>query len=259
MGFLDKLKEKVKQACETISTGFAYVKEKVKKGVETAARKLEEWTERAHDYINKKREAVADWLEIKAEEQRRKKYENEVKRGKHKLKEEKPDVVLQNECIGYIKEKFPTGIKEAMHAKSDEERAETLVEIVHEVAEKMGVEVKVELDIPQSEADMRQMGCYNRATNELHINMGYVTCDKPELIAEQVYTVFHELIHARQWAIVSGEKDYGYSDERRMMLAQNFRYYIRPEVSDEAYNKQPLEAEAFGFEAKLKEAMSGLE
>ena len=259
MGLWEKFKEKVKQAYETVEEGIAYVKEKVKKGVETASRKLEEWTEKAQDYINEKREAVADWLDKKAEEQRGKKYKNEVKRDKHKLKEEKPDVVLQNECIGYIKEKFPTGIKEVMHAKSDEERVETIVEIVHEVAEIMEVDVKLELDVPQCEADMRQMGCYNWRTNELHINMGYLISDKPELIAEQVYTVFHELIHARQWAIVSGEKDYGYSDERRMMLAQNFSYYIRPEVSDEAYHKQPLESEAFGLEAKLKEAMSGLE
>lgn len=259
MGLWGKLKEKVKEACETIREGFAYVAEQVRERVETVARKMEEWKEKAQDYINEKREAVADWLERKAEEQREIKYQNEVKRGKLKLKEEQPDVVLQNECVDYIREKFPTGIKEAMHAKSDEERAETLVEIAYEVAEKMGIEVKVELDIPQSEADMSQMGCYNWMTNELHINMGYVTCDKPELIAEQVYTVFHELVHARQWAIVSGEKDCGYSDERRMMLAQNFRYYIRPEVSDETYRKQPLEAEAFGLEAKLKEAMSGLE
>lgn len=259
MGLLGKLKEKVKKACETIREGVAYVAEKVKEGVETVARKMEEWKEKAQDYINEKREAVADWLERKAEEQRQKKYENEVKRGKHKLKEEQPDVVLQNECVDYIRKKFPNGIKEVMGAKSDVERAETLIEIAHEVAEKMGIEVKVELDIPQSAADMERYGCYNWRTNELHINMGYVVCDKPELIAEQVYTVFHELVHARQWAIVSGGKDYGYSDERIMVLAQNFRYYIRPEVSDELYSKQPLESEAYALEAKLKEAMSGLE
>lgn len=255
MGLFGRVKEKVQKAWTAVKEGAAYVAEKVKE----VARKLDEWSEKAKIYIEEKREKIAEWHEKRAEEQRRKKYKSEIQRGKHKLKEEKPDVVLENKCVNYLKEKFPKGIKKEMHSKSEVERAETIVEIVNDVSEIMGVDVRLELDVPQCRADMNYMGSYNRTTNELHINMGYLTCDRPELVAEQVYTVFHELNHARQWAIVKGEKDYGYSDERKMELALNFLYYIRPEVSDYAYVRQPLEANSFGLEAKLKEAMSGLE
>lgn len=259
MGLLGWVKEKAQKAWTAVKEGVAYVAEKVKEGVDYAARKLDEWSEKAKDYIGNKREKIAQWHEERARKQREKKYLEEVKRGKHKLKIEKPDVELENKCVNYLKEKFPKGIKKEMHRKSEVERVETIVEIVNDVSEIMGVDVKLELDIPQCHADMEYCGSYNRTTNELHINMGYLTCDKPELVAEQVYTVFHELNHARQWAIVKGEKDYGYSDERRMKLAENFLYYIRPKVSDYAYVRQPLEANSFGLEAKLKEAMSGLE
>lgn len=259
MGLFGWVKEKAQKAWTAVKEGVAYVAEKVKEGVDYAARKLDEWSEKAKTYIEEKKEKVAEWHEKRAQKLREDKYRREVERGKHKLKEEKPDVELENKCVNYLKEKFPKGIKKEMHRKSEVERVETIVEIVNDVSEIMGVDVKLELDIPQRRADMEYHGSYNRKTNELHINMGYLTCDEPELVAEQVYTVFHELNHARQWAIVKGEKDYGYSDERRMKLAENFLYYIRPEVSDYAYVRQPLEANSFGLEAKLKEAMSGLE
>lgn len=259
MGLFGWVKEKAQKAWTAVKEGAAYVAEKVKEGVDYAARKLHDWSDKAKDYIGEKRLEIAQWHEEKARKLREDKYRIEVIRGKHKLKEEKPDVELENKCVNYLKEKFPKGIKKEMHRKSEVERVETIVEIVNDVSEIMGVDVKLELDIPQRRADMKYYGSYNRTTNELHINMGYLTCDKPELVAEQVYTVFHELNHARQWAIVKGEKDYGYSDERKMELALNFLYYIRPEVSDYAYVRQPLEANSFGLEEKLKEAMSGLE
>jgi hypothetical protein len=72
------------------------------------------------------------------------------------------------------------------------------------------------------------------------------------LIEEQIYTIFHELKHARQWAAVLGEKDYGYSDELLQKWGENMQNYIPPYESDEAYRKQPMELDTFGFESILK-------
>ena len=99
-------------------------------------------------------------------------------------------------------------------------------------------------------------GYYSHSDRSLHINAALILSGKPQLIEEQVYTIFHELKHARQWAAVEGKlndvKDYGYSDEQIRIWAENFDHYIPISVSDELYRKQPVESDAFGFETILK-------
>ena len=108
---------------------------------------------------------------------------------------------------------------------------------------------------PTTEEENMKYGCgfYNRKDNLLCINGVYLYSGDTELIKEQIFTIFHELKHARQWAAIEDRKDYGYSEELIQVWEQNMRNYISPYESDEAYRKQPVELDTFGFEERLKE------
>ena len=72
----------------------------------------------------------------------------------------------------------------------------------------------------------------------------------------RIYTIFHELIHARQYEAALTRNDHGYSREQCLEWAYNFRNYIDPEENDEAYRKQPLERDAYGFVALMRGKIS---
>lgn len=99
-------------------------------------------------------------------------------------------------------------------------------------------------------------GFYRGRDNSLHLNAYMVTSEHPELAEDQFYTIFHELYHTRQHEAAFGRKDYGYSAEQRLEWALNYRNYTDPGEDDEAYLKQPLERDAYGFEAIVKGRVS---
>lgn len=170
---------------------------------------------------------------------------------------EKPDVVVALKCREYLAEMFPYGIKERTQSLSKEE----LLALFHQVekdAEKiMDVEVgTVDFYVTDEPPACTSFGLYNHEGNSLRINAAFILSGNPVLVEEQIYTLFHELKHARQWAAVEGKhrgtKDYGYSDEQIRVWSENFDHYIPFLVSDEWYRKQPVEHDAFGFETILK-------
>ena len=82
--------------------------------------------------------------------------------------------------------------------------------------------------------------------------------DAPELYIEQVSTIVHELVHARQrlavedWINGKSVERYGYTEEYVQILADNFNNYITPDENPEAYSKQPVESETFWVESQIK-------
>lgn len=168
-------------------------------------------------------------------------------------KPESIDVELANRCREYLFTVFPYGIREKIQGMSQEELIEFFKQVEKDAEEIMDVRVdNVNFYATDEEPECRYCGCYNHDSNSLNINAAFILRGGPELVEEQIYTIFHELKHARQWAAVLKEKDYGYSDAQLEAWGENMLNYIPTFVSDELYRKQPLEVDTFGFESILK-------
>ena len=167
---------------------------------------------------------------------------------------EKPDIELSQKCKDYLSDTFPDGIKEKLKNMSSEERIDFFKAVEKKAEEIMGVHVDT-VDFYQTDEkpDCYYCGSYCHSDNSFHINADFIVCDDLDLVEEQIYTIFHELKHARQWSAILGEKDYGYSKGQLLLWRENFDdHYIPPAISDELYRKQPVEMDTFGFEAILK-------
>lgn len=168
-------------------------------------------------------------------------------------KPESIDVELANRCREYLSTVFPNGIKEKIQGMSQEELIEFFKQVEKDAEEIMDVHVdNVNFYATDEEPECGYCGYYSHDGNSLNVNAAFILRGGPELVEEQIYTIFHELKHARQWAAVLKEKDYGYSDAQLESWGENMLNYIPTFVSDELYRKQPLEVDTFGFESILK-------
>lgn len=168
---------------------------------------------------------------------------------------------IVHEASRIIKERFPNGVKAACEQLNEEERVQSVVGLVNDAAACLGVKnpPEVELFIPDNIEDtFRLYGSYNHRENKLRLNLPMIVSGEPELLHEQISTVFHELVHARQhsaveaWCKDQSVEEFGYTEEYVASLANNFVHYIRPEENFEAYTKQPVELEAYYFEHQIK-------
>lgn len=241
MGFWSSVKSGFKKIGEGVKEIYHAVKEKGKEICERVTERVQVWTDRAERAFDKAKTYVKEKI-----------HEYKVKKKHPGYVPTKPDQVSAREAKRYLDNKFPHGIKESMKHTTSEGRVKAIKEVVTEASRILDVNInRVELFESTRETG-NVCGFYNRNDNTLHINAYMLMNDRTELAQEQIYTVFHELIHARQWAAVTGKKDYGYSPETLLEWANNFNNYIPCTESDEAYRKQPLERDAFGFEAIIK-------
>ena len=170
-------------------------------------------------------------------------------------------VPIANDVSTIVREKFPNGVKTACEQCNPEERVQRVVGLVTEAAACLGVKnpPEVELITPDNVEDTFCLyGAYNGRENKLKLNLPMIVSGVPELLHEQISTVFHELVHARQrraveaWCNEQSVEEFGYTEEYVATLAYNFEHYIKPEENYEAYTKQPIEAEANYFESLIK-------
>lgn len=169
---------------------------------------------------------------------------------------EEPDKELALRMVSYLKEHFPNGIETKLQELSIDERKDLICEIVEDTVELFDIDpVSFEIMYPTSREAFFACGCgfYKKSENLLCLNGAYLMDERLELVKEQIYTIFHELKHARQFAAIANEKNYGYSEEIIDAWKYNTIVYILPYESDEAYRKQALERDAFGFENYLRE------
>ena len=171
------------------------------------------------------------------------------------------DEPLVENSIGAIKEHFPAGVVETATNSNPEDRKKKIEELVPIASRAMGIKTPPTLDffVPDSIEQMTSLcGGYRHRDNTLRLNLAMIVSDEPELFREQVSTIFHELVHARQHEAVSAlangkpYEEYGYSVEDLQVMANNFLNYITPGENYEAYTKQPVEAEAYWFEEQIK-------
>lgn len=244
MGFWSSVKSGFKKIGEGVKEIYHAVKEKGKEICERVSERVQVWTDRAERAFDKAKTYVKEKIT-----------EYKVKKKHPTYVPTKPDQKIARDAKEYLENKFPHGIKESMRNTPSEGRVKVIKEVISAASQILDVEVnKVELFEPTRETG-NVCGFYNRMDNTMHINAYMLLSDRTELAQEQIYTVFHELIHARQWSAVTGKKDYGYSQETLLEWANNFKpeNYISPEESDEGYRRQPLERDAFGFEALIKD------
>lgn len=166
---------------------------------------------------------------------------------------DKVDVALARECKEYLWEMFPNGIGAKVEQMTDEEILALFHQIIKDAESIMGLKLdNIDLYTSAEWPLGYYCGYYNHQDNSLHINAAFLLSGNVSLIEEQVYTIFHELKHARQWAAVVGDIDFGYSQETLQQWAESFQMYIPSSENDEAYRKQAVELDAYGFETILK-------
>lgn len=196
---------------------------------------------------------VEVWRERRRYHERVREYMEQVLQQDAQYQPEPPDVEAALRSKAYLDDIFPNGISEKVSQMTDDELLELFKDIEKNAESILGVSVdNVDFYTSDDFPVSSYFGYYSHESNSLHINAAYILSGKPELIQEQIYTIFHELKHARQWAAVLDGVDYGYSDELLRSWAENMQTYIPPYESDEAYRKQPLELDTFGFESILK-------
>ena len=234
MGLWSSLKEKAKSVGRRLKENWQEVKEAGRKIIVAVSERVEIWTDKAKRAFEEK---------IK-EYKIRSKYPGYVPT--------EPDQKIAAESKKFLDQEFRRGIRETMRNQIPEERIQTIKDVVKKASQILDVDVD-KVDFYQLSSEMGKIcGYFDRQENSLYLNAYMITCDRVDLVEEQVYTVFHELIHARQWAAVTGKKDYGYASETILEWAKNFADYVPFTVSDEMYRRQPLERDAFGFEALIK-------
>lgn len=160
---------------------------------------------------------------------------------------------LENKCITCVEEKLHgQKMDDVLRSHSPEER----IQFIEDVAEEASKALGIEMEPVQYYRGDNALGFYSRKTNRIYLNEAYVTCDNIYFVKEQIFTVFHESMHAVQWRavedIANGGNGLGFSKERLSEWAENFDHYIGP-GDFEAYRNQPLERDAFGLEWRMKD------
>ena len=156
---------------------------------------------------------------------------------------EECDRQLIEKCKTLVSEYFPQGVEATLLPLSLEARAELVRKFTQAAAETM----EVQIDDVVFSHQMNGQGFFNYNTRSVTLNLAYLYADEPAVLRDVINTVFHECKHARQYRAILEGADYGYSTDLLREWVRNINLYIRPEECDEAYLKQPIELDAFGF------------
>lgn len=163
------------------------------------------------------------------------------------------DRLMHDKCTDLLEHEFPEPAGQFLWSRIDkkmggmdvEKRKKMMEELVYKAADAM----QVKLDGIAFE-DVKGYGFYSARDNRIVISKAYLEIDGEGV--ESIKTIFHELKHAVQYhAIAPNGNIWGYSQETLIAWANNFQYYIQPEMDPEGYFCQPVEVDAFGFECKL--------
>lgn len=165
------------------------------------------------------------------------------------------DEALATKCQTVIDTKMPNGLVHELENLSNEERKEFILELVNSFSEIMGVEIdNIVLFSPHCREDLEILGQYDRETNQIFLNDFFISSlEVPQLTEHVTLTILHELKHARQYNAVMGINNYGYDNTLLESWKYDFAFYVCAYESDEAYRKQALELDTFGWtETKIR-------
>ncbi|MBR4562834.1 MAG: hypothetical protein IKO26_00060 [Paludibacteraceae bacterium] len=163
---------------------------------------------------------------------------------------------LAEQCIQIVENNISSkSLNECLASQTPEERMEFIQKLANDFQEK----TKIILNPVQYYANPGlDFGFYNREDNSIHINAVFLTSDNIFFVKEQVFTLFHEMMHALQWHSVKQVVETGKADlfsaNQVAEWAENFLpgRYIRSGVDFEGYRNQPLERDAYWLEWAMK-------
>ena len=246
---------------------FSWCKEKIRSGCDWAKGKFEQavnWTKEKIQEVKEKTAIIVERIGEKVE-----RWGTKIKEFVKPKSAKKPYLPepTEIEAIGRAKDTigqhFPNGIEDTLTNMNESQRIETFQNFVQDAIVDLNLDktnLNVQIVSPETEEEMSVFGYFSRSDNTLFVNAEFIVCDNLELAKEQVFTVYHELLHARQWAAVCAWAStpqgdtFGYSVNRILEYANNYGHYTSPIEDRERYREQPLERDAYGFESKLKEA-----
>lgn len=193
------------------------------------------------------------WRDLKRRAQERQEYISSLYDLGVEYSPESCDALLIDRCKSLVKKEFPDGIENELMSLSLEAR----VQVVSDFATKLSQVMEISIEelvffTPQTEDELRLRGCFYRGEKKVYINLAYLNADEPELLCGVIRTVLHEFKHVRQYEACCG-KDYGYTPQLIALWIYNMTppNYISCEESDEAYCKQPVELDTFGFSSSI--------
>lgn len=249
MSLFSRIGEGLQQACN-------WTKEKVRQGYEWTKEKFKEFKEFVAPTVERIGERVQEWGKKLSD------LGNRIGKKESKRILEPTDLEAAERAKETINEHFPYGIEATLEKLSEEERIDKFKELAQSAIEDLGLDktdLDVQIEIPETEEQASVFGYFSRRQNTLFINAGFIVCDNLELVKEQVYTIYHELMHARQWAAICAWAStpqgdtMGYSVDRILEYANNYAHYTSPNENYERYRNQSLERDAYAFESELKE------
>jgi hypothetical protein len=123
-------------------------------------------------------------------------------------------------------------------------KKETMANLADFVVDLVGFDnpPKIEYYNNEKEGDF---GGYDASTNTLHVNEYMLYNSR-----EAADTIAHELWHAHQHECATNPQN-----ARDYQYQYNFENYIKPELGQEAYENQLVEAEARAFAAQFKDRL----
>jgi len=142
------------------------------------------------------------------------------------------------QCIMGVAEQIQP---DAWQAKTPDERKTCLDRVAAGVAR--------QLCVPLSSVEYYDGPTYDRGYYDgggvIHINMDVLV--EPDNCLDALDTIVHELRHAFQKRACNYPAVYGISIAQASIWADNFRFYISPDMDYNAYYNQPVEYDARTF------------
>lgn len=177
----------------------------------------------------------------------RKKYIKSIIKNNLKYNPEQPDIVLSQSLRSWFAE---ADVENSMKRMSIDEKKNYIQNTLRpKLNQIMG------LNLPEYEwfdsNDSTSFGYYSFNKRSLSINSDYLKSNDDRTIALLLNTILHESKHARQFDAVTGQSDFGYSQELLESWWNNMNNYISYEESDEGYMKQPIELDAWMFSEEI--------
>lgn len=156
------------------------------------------------------------------------------------------EMEFTNKSESAVKEFFENdSCRDIPYAAADIElRAEYIKDFYANYSDASGYNPTLEF----KEMPPNNMGAYNSETNTITLNSRLLENDNPQTTME---TILHESRHAFQQYAVDHPWRVNVDYNTIATWEDNFNYYIRPEWDFEAYEKQPLEADANLYAEKV--------
>lgn len=96
--------------------------------------------------------------------------------------------------------------------------------------------------------DPDNLGAFNPVTKQIELNADLLKESDPQQVME---TIMHESRHAYQDFAVNHPEQVSVDSETIKIWEYNFTHYIKPEFDFEAYENQPVEADANDFSERM--------